>query len=80
MGTHSYILDDGRTIEVRVELDQWSACLKGVARTQVVGFPLEGVLMEVVGLNPAHGEVPRSIAMLADRVRRDIPREDWPSR
>jgi len=35
--------------------------------------------MVAIGLDPAHDEVPRSIELLANRVRRDIPREDWPS-
>jgi hypothetical protein len=73
------MLDDGRTIEVCVEVGQWSAWLKDDARSQVVGFPLEGVLMELIGLNPAHHGVPLWIAQLADRVRGDVPRENWPS-
>lgn len=79
MDARSYLLDDGRTIEVRVELGQWSASFKDDARAQVVGFPLEGVLMELIGLNPARHEIPVSIALLADRVRGDVPPETWPS-
>jgi hypothetical protein len=75
----SYMLEDGRTIDVGVELGQWSARLKDDARSQVIGFPLEGVLMEAVGLNPAHDAVPRSIAILAEKVRRDTPPERWPT-
>jgi hypothetical protein len=74
-----YLLEDGRTIEVGVELGQWSARLKDDARSQVVGFPLEGVLMEVIGLNPAHDELPNAIAVLADQVRRDVSSGIWPS-
>jgi hypothetical protein len=78
MDARSYVLDDGRTIEVCVDVDRWWACIKG-ARTEVIGFPLESILMVAIGLDPAHDEVPRSIELLANRVRRDIPREDWPS-
>lgn len=56
------MLDDGRTIEVCVEVDQWSASLKGDPQRQVAGFPLESILMEVIGLNPAHDET-FSVAM-----------------
>jgi hypothetical protein len=79
MDAQSYVLDDGRMIEVCVELGQWSVRLKDDARSQIVGFPLEGVLMELVGLNPAHDDVPPSIERLADRVRSVVPRETWPS-
>ncbi len=79
MGTRSYPLEDGRMIEVCVELGQWSVWLKDDAGSQVIGFPLESVLMEVLGFNPAHHDIPLSIAQLADRVRRDVPPESWPS-
>jgi hypothetical protein len=79
MDVRSYVLDDERVIEVWVELDRWSARLKVDARSQVVGFPLEGVLMEASALNPAHHEVPVSIAVLADRIRKDVPRVSWPA-
>ena len=79
MGARSYVLDDGRTIEVCVELGQWSAWFKDDAGSQVVGFPLEGVLMELIGLNPAHSDIPHPIALLADRVRSDVAPETWPS-
>ena len=74
MDVRTYLLEDGRTICVCVEEDQWSAWLADDVQSQVVGFPLEGVLMEVVGLKPAHDDIPSSIAALADRVRADVSR------
>jgi hypothetical protein len=79
MTTRVYTLEDGQTLHVCVEAGQWSAWLSNEPRSQVIGFPLEGVLMEVIGLNPAHDDVPPQIVQLAERVRADIPRADWPS-
>ena len=79
MGSRSYALSDGRTIEATVELGQWSASLTADARSHIIGFPLEAVLMEVIGLNPAHDEIPGDIVRLAEHVRADIPPEDWPT-
>jgi hypothetical protein len=79
MATRSYMLEDGSTIEVCVELGQWSAWLKNEPRSQVIGFPLEGVLMEVIGLNPAHDDVPVWLSRLAVRIQHDVPSSVWPS-
>ena len=79
MGVRTYTLEDGRTLHVCIEVGQWSAWLANDSRSQVIGLPLEGVLREVIGLNPAHDEVPPQIARIAERVRADVPRADWPS-
>jgi hypothetical protein len=78
MSSRTYLLEDGLTICVTVEVNMWSAWLQGDPESQVVGFPLEGVLMEVFGLDPAHQDVPRTVARLANRIRADIPRGEWP--
>jgi hypothetical protein len=78
MHVRRYNLGDGETINIGVEVGQWSAWLEGRPLSQVIGFPLEGVLMEVIGLNPAHDDVPPEIEDLAERVRRDVPRAEWP--
>jgi len=76
MTARSYVTEDGRTIEVCVEVGQWSAWLEDEPSSHVIGWPLEGVLMEVIGLNPARDDVPLWLSQLADRIRRDIPRDD----
>ena len=74
------MLEDGRALAVVVEVDSWSAWLVEDSRTHVIGVPLEGVLMEVVGLDPAHDEPPEEILRLAHRIRVDVPRAHWPAR
>ncbi len=72
-------LRDGREVCVAIEAGRWSAWVQGAPDSQVVGFPLEGVLMETLGMNPAHGDPPADVLALAERVRRAIPRSQWPS-
>lgn len=79
MTTRIYTLEDGQTLQVCVEAGQWSAWLPNEPRSQVIGFPLVDVLMEVIGLNPSHDDVPPKIVRLAEHVRADIPGADWPS-
>ena len=73
------LLDDGRVLRVTLETGWWSACLDGDPKTLVHGVPLEGILMETFGLNPAHDDTPETLANLARRVRADCPRSYWPS-
>lgn len=74
-----YPLSDGRTLHVAVEFGQWSAWVDDDGMSLVNGYPLEGVLIEAVGLSSAHDELPDELALIAERVRLDIPREVWPT-
>jgi hypothetical protein len=66
-----YDLEDGRVLCTLVELDMWSISIDGDSKSQVLGTPLIGVLMEVLGLNPAHDEPTAAVESLAARIRRD---------
>jgi hypothetical protein len=70
---HTYNLDDGRELSVAIESDRWSAWISGDERTQVVGFPLIGVIAEVLGFNPAHDEPSGEVLDLVRRVKADFP-------
>lgn len=80
MSPETYVTEDGQTIEVTIELGQWSAWLTSEAGSPVIGFPLESVLMEVLGHDPAREDVSPGVLRLAARVRRDVPQELWPKR
>lgn len=74
-----YVLADGRTLHVGVELGQWSAWVDDDEKSFVNGYPLEGVLTEAVGLSAAHDELPEELAKIAEQVRDDIPRNVQPT-
>jgi len=76
MSTRLYSLEDGRTLEVCIEVGMWSAWLQEEPQSHVIGYPLEAILMEVIGLEPAHDEVPSGIARLADHIRTEFPSEN----
>lgn len=68
-------LEDGRALCVTVELGQWSAWIEGDSNSHVIGFPLEGVLTDVIGLNSAHDDPTSEIVELAKRVRLEMPNQ-----
>ena len=73
MLTRQYKLQDGRVLCALIELDMWSLWIDGEAESQVVGAPLTGVLMEVLGLNPAHDEPDEEVTSLARSIQEDFP-------
>lgn len=72
-------LGDNRELCVVVEVDRWSVWVRDDRGSQVVGCPLWSVLMETLGMAPAHQEPTEQILTLARRIRAAIPREAWPS-
>jgi hypothetical protein len=81
MKVRTYSLSDGRALHVTVEdgMDMWSVWLTDDPQSQVTGFPLEGVLAEVIGLNPAHDDIPGELIQLAERIHSDTPAENLPA-
>jgi hypothetical protein len=67
-----YMMSDGRTLCVTRELDMWSVWLAGQEQSHVIGWPLEGVLTDAVGLNPAHDDPPTELLALAALIRNDF--------
>ena len=66
-----YVLSDGRRVCVAPELGAWTAWSEGQSQASVHGFPLDGVLMEVLGLDPTHHDVPAEVAELARVITAD---------
>ena len=66
MSNGTYTFEDGRGIHVSVWDDSWLAWLGNEAQTRVLGFPLEGVLMEVLGLDPTRDSIPREIVFIME--------------
>jgi hypothetical protein len=75
-----YVLDDGRKLTVGVELDSWSVLVDDQTDSAVIGWPLEGVLAEALGVDVVHDDIPTTILDLAARILNDVPREEWPPR
>jgi hypothetical protein len=63
-------LPDGRVLRCVVEgADRrWTCWLEDRPDRPVSGWPLEGVIAEVVGFNPAHDELPDWVVELAARI------------
>jgi hypothetical protein len=69
----TYDLADGRKICVVPEFEAWTAWIEGSFDDSVThGFPLEGILAEAVGLNPAHDDIPVDLVSLAAVIRSDF--------
>jgi hypothetical protein len=66
----TYQLPDGRLLRCTPEgADRgWTCWLEEQPDRPVSGWPLGGVIAEVVGLNPAHDELPDWIVQLAARI------------
>jgi hypothetical protein len=63
-------LPDGRLLRCVLEGADcgWTCWVEDQPDRPVSGWPLQGVIAEVVGLNPAHDELPDWLVELAQRV------------
>jgi hypothetical protein len=67
----TYELDDGRILHVTVMADMWSVWLDEDLEGITVGWPLENMIVVVLGLDVFDG-TPAEIERLAARIRDDF--------
>lgn len=79
MSIRTYTTDDGRTLCVTVELDSWSVWLDGEPHSHAIGWPLEDLVAEAIGIDVVHDDIPRAVSHFARRIRDDFPRAEWPA-
>lgn len=74
--THSFTLPDGRTLNIRHEAPRlYLGWIEGRRDMLVGGWPLSGVIMDAIGLHPAHDEPPAWLDAFAERVAEQLEQD-----